>query len=330
MSRKRIVVAVPHGFCAGVRHAVDIAETALRVFGPPIYCLNELVHNRQVVDGLAARGMRFVTDIRDVPRGARVLLSAHGVAPEVKRLAAERGLDVLDATCPFVNKVHAEVRRYAREGRTILLIGHAAHDEIVGVRGEAPERVVVIESAGQARSAAVPDPARVAAVTQTTLSVDETARTLLILRERFPALRTPRESDVCFATQNRQKAALRLAEVADLILVLGSESSSNTRRLLEVARSGGRPAFLVSSMASLDAVRLDGVETVGLTAGASTPEPFVREVLERLRAAGFGGVEELKVADETIHFPLPARLRGRRAKGVAGARGPAQQRRFRV
>jgi 4-hydroxy-3-methylbut-2-en-1-yl diphosphate reductase len=315
MKGKRLIIANPHGFCAGVRHAVEIVETALALAPPPLYCLKELVHNRQVVDDLVGRGVRFVQDVRDVPRGAWVLFSAHGVPPGVREAARQRDLRVLDATCPYVSRVHAAVKRRAREGYGILLVGHRDHDEIAGVRGEAPDRVTVIETPGEARTVPVADPARVAVVTQTTLGVEDTARILDILRGRFPAMRTSPESDICFATHNRQKAARQVAACADRMLVLGSEKSSNSRRLVEVSRAAGCPASLVSAPSDLDAIPLAPVNTLGLTAGASTPERFVQQVIERLRAAGFTAVEARTVVEEDVRFPLPRALRTLRGPG---------------
>jgi len=309
-SGKRLVVACPHGFCAGVRRAVDTVEAALRKFPPPIYCFNEIVHNRQVVDDLAARGVVFVRDVNAVPAGAVLLFSAHGVTPAVRAAAARRGLTVVDATCPFVTKVHSEVKRFAAQGYTVVLIGKKGHDEVVGVAGEAPEHVALVETVDDARRVAASDPSRVAVVTQTTLSVDETEAVIRVLRERFPALQIPTGSDICYATTNRQEAVRRVAAVTDRILVLGAHNSSNTNRLVEVARRAGTPAHLVCDLDELAAVPLDDVRAVGVTAGASTPQPFVDRVLDRLRAQGFRDEDVLSVADEEIRFTLPAAARG--------------------
>ena len=302
MNHKCVIIASPHGFCAGVRRAVEITEATLQEFPPPIYCLHELVHNRQVVEDLAGRGVVFVRTIGEVPRGATVLFSAHGVSPAIRLEAERAGLRVIDATCPFVTKVHAEVRRYAAEGYTILLIGHPDHDEVAGVVGEAPDHVVVIQNVEDAAALGVPAPDRVAVVTQTTLSVAETERVMEVLRARFPRLRTPAKSDICYATTNRQRAVEAVAAVADAVLVLGSENSSNSKRLVEVARSAGVEAFLISTLAALEPLSMGRVRTVGVTAGASTPESFVHDVVSRLRARGFDDVSERRVADETVHF----------------------------
>lgn len=306
---KRVLLASPRGFCAGVRYAIEIAEAALRACPPPIYCLNEIVHNRQVVDDLAEQGLVFVDDVKDVPRGAALLFSAHGVSPQVRAAAAERELDILDATCPFVNKVHSEVRRYAREGYSVILVGHEGHDEIEGVRGEAPECITVIEDRAAAGSVNVADPTRVAVVTQTTLSADETDKVMATLRARFPTMATPGKSDICYATTNRQEAVATLARTCDLVVVLGSKNSSNSLRLVEVARTRGRDACLVSALADLDSLPLDAVRTLGLTAGASTPERFITNILEALADRGFGDVEDVMAAEEDVHFLLPPRLR---------------------
>lgn len=308
MNGKRIVVASPHGFCAGVRHAIEIMETVLRQYPPPVYCLKELVHNRQVVDALTQKGVRFVKEIGQVEVGATVLFSAHGVSPEVRNAARGRGLRIVDATCPFVNKVHQEVRRYARAGYSILLIGHKNHDEVIGVYGEAPEHILIVETCEEAERVCVRDEQRVAVVTQTTLSVEETAAIMTVLRRRFPGLQTPARGDICFATENRQAAVRGLAGKVDVMLVLGSENSSNTQRLVEVARAVGLRAHLVSTEAIIPELVFSDVNVIGLTAGASTPEDFVNRVLEGLKVRGFVEVERPGCEEETIHFPLPKEL----------------------
>jgi 4-hydroxy-3-methylbut-2-enyl diphosphate reductase len=305
MKPKRIVIANPHGFCAGVRRAIESIERALALTSAPVYCLNEIVHNRQVVEGLAARGVVFVKSLAAVPRGACVVFSAHGVAPAVRRAAAARRLRVLDATCPFVHKLHAQARNFAARDFTVLLIGHRGHDEIEGIRGEAPRRVVVIENRRAARSVRVPDPRKVAAITQTTLSVDETAQLMKSLRATFPQLKTPPTSGICRATVNRQEAVKRLVRKTRLILVLGSPNSSNTRRLVEVARARGARALLVDSAAALKRAPLDRAGAVGLTAGASTPEEFLKRVVAALERRGFARVENLKGVEEEVRFSLP-------------------------
>jgi 4-hydroxy-3-methylbut-2-enyl diphosphate reductase len=302
---RTLVIISPHGFCAGVDRAVEIAETVLRTYPTPVYCLKQIVHNRQVIEGLTAKGMRFVNAITEVPRGATVLFSAHGVAPAVREQAARLGLKVVDATCPFVTKVHTEVKRYAGQSYTILLIGDHRHDEIIGVAGEAPDHVTVIGNEEEARAVTVPDPGRVAVLTQTTLSLDEVTRVLEILRKRFPDLRTPPNDDICYATRNRQQAVRLFAARADAFIVLGAENSSNSNRLVEVATTAGCKAYLVSDLEQLPRLPLDRIRTLGLTAGASTPEYFVCEAIERLKTLGFGAVEELSVIKEDIRFTLP-------------------------
>ncbi|NQT93696.1 MAG: 4-hydroxy-3-methylbut-2-enyl diphosphate reductase [Lentisphaerae bacterium] len=306
---RRVFLASPRGFCAGVRYAIEIADTALRTLLPPIYCLNEIVHNRQVVADLAERGLVFVDRVEDVPRGATLLFSAHGVSPQVRAAAEARDLDLLDATCPFVNKVHSEVRRYARDGYSVILVGHEGHDEIEGVRGEAPQHVTVVEDHHAAQSVEVADPTKVAVVTQTTLSVDETDKVMTVLRSRFPMMAAPKKSDICYATTNRQQAVAAVARNSDLVLVLGSKNSSNSRRLVEVARAHETDAHLVSAVEDLDSIALESVRALGLTAGASTPESFIDEILAALAGRGFSVVEDVMAAEEDVHFVLPARLR---------------------
>ena len=289
-SPTKIVVAEPHGFCQGVRRAVSLADRALsaRVPGaPPVYCLHELVHNRLVVDRLAARGMAFVNDLSEVPDGACVFFSAHGVSPAVRSVAAARGLEVVDATCAFVARVHELVRRFAAEGRTVVFIGRRGHDETVGIVGEAPASVKVVESVQEAESVEVPDPARVAVLTQTTLAVHQAEPVLAALRRRFPSLVQPERSSICLATTERQEAVRRLASETDLVLVLGSASSANSNRLVDVARdAGARAELLPNARAVSDFIAgggLESVRAVGVTAGASTPEDVVDDAISRLR-----------------------------------------------
>jgi 4-hydroxy-3-methylbut-2-enyl diphosphate reductase len=305
---RRIIVANPHGFCEGVRRAIEIVDRVLRVCAGPVYCLKELVHNRQVVDDLSRRGVRFVRTIEEIEPGAVVLFSAHGVSPAIRAAAAARRLHVVDATCPFVSKVHQEVKRYAAQGYTVLLVGHPGHDEIVGVQGEAPDHIRVLADEAQARTVEAPDPAKVAVVTQTTLSLAEVARTFEVLRSRFPAMQTPPKGDVCFATENRQRAVKALAGLADAVIVLGSENSSNSRRLVEVAREAGLGAHLVSTESQLDSIPLAAVHALGLTAGASTPASFVDGAIARLRARGFDRVEPMEAAGEDIRLGLGRKL----------------------
>lgn len=305
MREKEILLASPRGICAGVRRAIEMIDLALASEPSTLYCLKEIVHNRQIVDDLRRRGVVFVDGLADVPSGATVVFSAHGVAPSVRAEAGARELNVIDATCPFVSKVHSEVRRFCREGSSVLLIGHRRHDEVIGVVGEAPEHVQVVESCADAEAVCVDDPARVAVVTQTTLSVEEADQVMAILRRRFPALQTPATSDICYATVNRQQAVRLLAARSDAVLVLGSRNSSNSRRLVEVARSAGRSAWLISEAADLDPVPLDGVRVLGLTAGASTPESFIATVVAYLQRRGFRRVTELCTVNEDLHFVLP-------------------------
>ncbi len=309
MSHRTVILASPRGFCAGVRHAVEIAEAVLRARPHPVYGLREIVHNQQVVDDLKRKGIVFVREVADVPEGATLLFSAHGVPPATRDAAAARHLEVIDATCPFVMKVHLEVKRFLKEDCTIVLIGHRRHDEVIGVAGEAPDRVVVVENEEEAAAFQPADPKKIAAVTQTTLSQDETDRVLAVLKRRFPHLRTPSKKDICYATTNRQEAVQQLANRVKLILVLGSATSSNTRRLAEVAVAHGAVAHLLSHPDAVDLIPLDDHSTIGLTAGASTPEPFIDAILDRLREKGFDHVEEMETMHEDIHFILPSALR---------------------
>jgi 4-hydroxy-3-methylbut-2-enyl diphosphate reductase len=309
MPARTVILASPRGFCAGVRHAVDMAEAVLQQRPHPVYGLKEIVHNRQVTEALEQKGLLFVQDIADVPAGSTVLFSAHGVPPSVRAAAAGRRLEAIDATCPFVMKVHEEVKRFAARGCTIALIGHRRHDEVIGVAGEAPDRVVIIENEAEAAALQPADPDRLAVITQTTLSQEETDRILAVLRSRFPRLVTPPKKDICYATANRQEAVRQLARRVPFILVLGAANSSNSRRLVEVAVANGAEARLVSEPAELDVIALAGREIIGLTAGASTPEPFIAGILDRLRGQGFDRVEEMEVVHETIHFALPPSLR---------------------
>ncbi|MGH9480792.1 MAG: 4-hydroxy-3-methylbut-2-enyl diphosphate reductase [Terriglobales bacterium] len=303
---KTILILKPRGFCAGVVRAVDAVESALGKFGPPIYVLKEIVHNRTVISSLEARGAVFVPALDEVPVGARVFFSAHGVSPQVWEEARRRQLQVIDATCPLVSKVHNEAQEYTRRGYSIVIIGHRHHDEIVGLLGEVPEGTPVIETLDQVDRLQVPDPERVAYLTQTTLSLDETSAIIQRLRERFPAVLAPKAQDICYATQNRQTALKRVAPRADLVLVVGSENSSNSLRLVEVAANAGAPAYRIDDADAIDARWLAGVNTVGLTAGASAPESLVQEVVAALRLRfGFNRVEEAEGIDEHVRFVLP-------------------------
>ena len=306
---KKLILISPHGFCAGVERAVQIAERMLRTSPHPVYCLKEIVHNHQIIDDLSAKGMVFVQDINEVPRGATLLFSAHGIPPSTRERARLLGLNTVDATCPFVTKVHLEVKQFAKRDFTILLIGHHKHDEILGVAGEAPDHVKVVATEAEARQVAVKDPGKVAVLTQTTLSIDEVFHLMAILRDRFPSLKTPSGEDICYATRNRQQAVRIFASQADAVIVLGAETSSNSNRLVEVARAGGCPAYLASSIDKLATLPLTTIGTLGITAGASTPESFVCEAIAYLQEQGFTTVEESVLIKEDVHFSLPKELK---------------------
>jgi 4-hydroxy-3-methylbut-2-en-1-yl diphosphate reductase len=306
---KRVLVAAPRSFCAGVVRAIDIVEKLLEQHGPPVYVRHEIVHNIHVVRDLEARGAVFVESEDEVPEGELIVLSAHGVAPNVYEKCAERGLNVVDAVCPLVSKVHAEARRYAGRGLTIALVGHAGHVEVEGTMGEAPDSIVLVETPEDARALEVEDGEQVAYITQTTLSLDDTADVVDTLRERFPDLVGPPSADICYATQNRQDAVKRICEEATLVLVVGSRTSSNANRLVEVAHDRGADAYLIDDETELDPAWLEGHETVGLTAGASSPELIVDRVFERLAELGFTERAEVEIAREDVVFRLPADLR---------------------
>lgn len=305
----KVLLCRPRGFCAGVERAIEIVQRAIRKFGAPIYVRHEIVHNRVVVDDLTAQGAVFVDELRDVPAGAHVIFSAHGVAPAVFAEADGLQLHTIDATCPLVTKVHVEARRFARAGCTILLIGHREHVEVEGVVGEAPDRTLVVSTPAEAASVQVPDPERVAVLTQTTLSVDEAEQVLRVLRQRFPALRIPRKEDICYATTNRQMAVKALRGQVDLWLVIGDRTSSNSNRLRELGEQSGVPARLLLDAGELDPAWLAGKQTVGVTSGASTPEVSVQAVVQRLRELGADEVTEVDGAIEAIEFALPAAVR---------------------
>ncbi len=301
---EKIVLAEPRGFCAGVDRAVEAVRSALRTYGRPLYVRHQIVHNRFVLEALEEEGAIFVEDLAEVPEGQRVIFSAHGVAPSEWSRARDRGLRVIDATCPLVTKVHLEVERYAREDRSVILVGHAGHEEVKGTLGVAPGRVLLVGSVEEAEVAEVPDPARVAAVTQTTLSVDDTREIMETLKRRFPAMVAPKTDDICYATQNRQNAVKELVEQSDAILVVGSKQSSNANRLVEVARMRGARAFLVDSLADVRPEMLEGVRALGVTASASSPEWLVEQIIGAFADKG-ASVELLSVAKERVHFPLP-------------------------
>jgi 4-hydroxy-3-methylbut-2-enyl diphosphate reductase len=308
MPLKRLLLAKPRGFCAGVDRAIDVVSLALQYYGSPVYVRKEIVHNRYVIQSLAAKGAIFVEEISEIPEGAVAIFSAHGVAPTVRDQAAAKRLQVIDATCPLVTKVHLEAVRFAREGRSIILVGHAGHDEVVGTMGEVPGGIQLVGSVEEAERVQVPDPERVAVVTQTTLGVDDANEIINVLRRRFPNLVTPSSGDICYATQNRQTAVKLLAEEADLVLVLGSDNSSNSRRLREVAESAGARAYLIDDASEIEPAWLQGVEGVAITAGASAPEHLVREVLAYFRALGVEQVEEVEAVEEKVTFTLPTEL----------------------
>jgi 4-hydroxy-3-methylbut-2-enyl diphosphate reductase len=308
IASKRLVRVRPRGFCAGVVRAVEIVEMALEAYGPPVYVHHEIVHNRYVVDQLRLRGAIFVESVEEVPVGAVLIFSAHGVPPTVRQQAAALKLRVVDATCPLVTKVHLEALKFAREGRTIILIGHRDHQEIVGTSGEAPERTVVVGSVEEVDQLVVDDPNRLAFLTQTTLSLYDTQEIVARLRERFPAISGPASDDICYATQNRQEAVEQMSKTVELILVVGSANSSNSNRLVEVAKRDGIPARLIEDANDIDPAWFDGVESVGLTAGASAPEVLVEQVSERLAALGYGDQRDLEFIREDVRFTLPAEL----------------------
>lgn len=298
----------PRGFCAGVVRAIEIVDLALKAYGPPIYVLHEIVHNRYVVDDLAAKGAIFVNQLEEVPEGARLIFSAHGVSPAVRQVATDRRLRVIDATCPLVTKVHLEAVKFARQGYTILLIGDREHDEVEGTSGEAPVVTQVVSSVAEAERVKVPDPNGVVYLTQTTLSQYDTAEIVAALRKRFPAVKGPPADDICYATQNRQEAVETVGRRAELVLVVGSQNSANSNRLVEVAQRAGARARLIEDEKSLELGWFEGVASVALTAGASAPEVLVERVAARLRTFGFTTVEDVEVIPEDVRFTLPAEL----------------------
>jgi 4-hydroxy-3-methylbut-2-enyl diphosphate reductase len=307
----RILLASPRGFCAGVDRAIEIVEAALRRFGPPVYVRHEIVHNRHVVEELRKKGAVFVDEPGEVPRGALLIFSAHGVSPAVREAAERQGLRTIDATCPLVTKVHVEARRFAENGHEIVLVGHAGHVEVEGTMGHAPERMRLVENVADVEGLEVGNPGRLAVLTQTTLSVDDTRDVLDALRRRFPEVQLPRKDDICYATQNRQNAVKAMLGEAELVLVVGAPESSNSNRLVEIARKAGLPAHLVQTAAEIEPAWLRGVGCVGVTAGASAPEVLVEEVIARLRELAGGAAEVVAqpTLDEGVVFQLPAELR---------------------
>jgi 4-hydroxy-3-methylbut-2-en-1-yl diphosphate reductase len=306
---KRILLASPRGYCAGVERAVETVELALEHYGAPVYVRKQIVHNAHVVRELEERGAIFVESEEEAPRGATVVFSAHGVAPSVHANAAARGQKTIDATCPLVTKVHAQAKRYAAEGYTIVLIGHAGHEEVVGTMGEAPERTVLVEDVGEAEALELPADAKLAYITQTTLSVDETAEIIAALRRRFPHIHAPRKEDICYATSNRQWAVKEMLDQVDMLLVIGSRNSSNSNRLVEVARAAGVTSYLIDDESEIDERWFDGVEVVGVTSGASAPENLVIRVCDWFRARGVVEIAPYRMVDEDVTFRLPIELR---------------------
>ena len=304
----QVLLAEPRGFCAGVVRAVDIVEEALELYGAPIYVRREIVHNPFVVEALRQKGAVFVEEMDGVPSGSRAVFSAHGVSPLVRTEAADRDVRVIDATCPLVTKVHLEAVRYARDGYSIILVGHAGHDEIVGTMGEAPEAMQLVETVADAEAVAVGDPQRLAVITQTTLSLDDTQAILDVLNRRFPDSHRPAKSDICYATQNRQNAVKKIAASVDLLLVIGARNSSNSLRLQEVAEEYGCTSYLIDSVDSIKPEWLEGVSRVGVTSGASTPEHLVEAVCALLKAGGAADFQIVRDADEDVFFPLPREL----------------------
>jgi 4-hydroxy-3-methylbut-2-en-1-yl diphosphate reductase len=308
MAGKRVLLAAPRGFCAGVVRAIDVVDLALECVEPPLYVRREIVHNLHVVRGFEKRGVRFVDELQEVPDGATVIFSAHGIAPRVREAAAARKLNVIDATCPLVTKVHLEAIRFARQRYRIILIGHPGHEEVEGTMGEAESQIVLVSSVAEAEAVEVEDPGRVAYITQTTLSMEDTRPIVEALKRRFPRIAGPAKADICYATQNRQVAVRALARQAPVILVIGSRNSSNSNRLVEEAQLAGARAYLVDDASGVDPAWLEGADAVGLTSGASAPEFLVEQMLAHLKSLGIEEVEDLVTVEEDVHFPLPAEL----------------------
>jgi 4-hydroxy-3-methylbut-2-enyl diphosphate reductase len=306
---KKVLLASPRGYCAGVERAVDTVEQALELYGAPVYVRKQIVHNIHVVRELEERGAIFVDSEQEVPEGSTLVFSAHGVAPSVHTNAARRSLKTIDATCPLVTKVHTQAKRYAAEGYTIVLIGHAHHEEVEGTMGEAPDSIMLVQDVEEAERLEVPEGAKLAYITQTTLSVDETGDIISVLRRRFPDIHAPKKEDICYATSNRQWAVKEMFEHIDLLLVIGSRNSSNSNRLVEVARAAGVESYLIDDESEIDESWLDGVETVGLTSGASAPEHLVDRVCDWFRARGVLDIEQHQMVDEGVEFRLPVELR---------------------
>lgn len=313
---KRVLLAAPRGYCAGVDRAVQTVERALELYGAPVYVRKEIVHNKHVVEELSKRGAIFVEEETEVPEGEMVVFSAHGVAPAVHENAAVRQLRTIDATCPLVTKVHVEARRFAADGYTIVMIGHEGHEEVEGTTGEAPDSIVLVQTVEEVADLEVPDPERVAFITQTTLSVDETGEIIAALRSKFPAIVSSKTDDICYATTNRQIAVKQLARECELVLVIGSTNSSNSNRLVEVAREHGAASHLIDNHTQVQEEWLDGVETVGITSGASAPEELVASLVELFRERGAEDVSELRTVHEDVRFMLPKKIREAVAAGA--------------
>ncbi len=306
--QKKIILLKPRGFCAGVVRAIDVVKIALDLYGAPIYVRKEIVHNRHVVDELRTAGAIFVEELSEVPEGARVIFSAHGVSPAVRAEAKERRLQVIDATCPLVTKVHLEAVRFAKQGYTIILIGHRDHDEVIGTLGEAPESTILVSDVEDVDRLQIPDPDKMAYLTQTTLSLDETSDIVKRLRERFPKIIGPKTQDICYATENRQLAVKAVAPLCEALLVVGSQNSSNSRRLVEVCEKAGVPAYLLDDSSEVRAEMLKGAKTVAVTAGASAPEHLVQELISHLQNEGYTELEEAEIKEEDVRFTLPSDL----------------------
>jgi 4-hydroxy-3-methylbut-2-enyl diphosphate reductase len=307
-SHKKVLLLKPRGFCAGVVRAIDVVKIALDLYGAPIYVRKEIVHNRHVVDELRSAGAIFVEELAEVPEGARVIFSAHGVSPAVRQEAKDRRLQVIDATCPLVTKVHLEAVKYAKQGYTIILIGHRDHDEVIGTLGEAPQNTILVSDVDDVDRLNIADPQRMAYLTQTTLSLDETQDIVRRLKARYPAIIGPKTQDICYATENRQLAVKAVAPLCQTLLVVGSQNSSNSRRLVEVCQKAGVPAYLLDDFSEIQESMLAGIDTVAVTAGASAPEHLVGELIAHLQAKGFAEVEEVEIKEEDVRFTLPSDL----------------------
>jgi 4-hydroxy-3-methylbut-2-enyl diphosphate reductase len=305
---KRVLLLKPRGFCAGVVRAIDIVRIALETFGAPIYVRKEIVHNSYVVNDLAKKGAIFVNELDEVPEGARVIYSAHGVSPAVRQRAKDRGLKVIDATCPLVTKVHVEAIKFAKQGYSLVLVGHRDHEEVEGTQGEAPDVTQVVSTVQEVEKLVVPDPGKVAYLTQTTLSLDEAKYMIDALKKKFPNIVGPHAQDICYATENRQTAVKNVAHGADVVLVVGSRNSSNSNRLVEVSQNLGTNSFLIDKAEDIQAEWLDGVDTVAVTAGASAPEVLVQDVVGYLQTKGYGSVDEVEVMPENVRFGLPPEI----------------------